>query len=124
MGLDTTHDCWHGPYSSFHRWRVAVAKSIGIDLDAMEGFKDGGAPWTPFDSDPIVKLLLHSDCDGSIAVADCGPLADRLTELLPAIDRIDGTVHGGKGWTPGWAARRFIDGLRLAVARGEDVEFH
>ena len=25
MGLDTTHDCWHGPYSMFMRWRTAIA---------------------------------------------------------------------------------------------------
>ncbi len=38
MGLDTTHDCWHGPYSAFNRWRQAVAKAAGIPLYLMDGF--------------------------------------------------------------------------------------
>jgi len=38
MGLDTSHDCWHGAYSAFHRWRKEIAKHIGIPLDLMEGF--------------------------------------------------------------------------------------
>jgi len=38
MGLDTSHDAWHGPYTAFMRWRRWVAKQIGIPLDLMEGF--------------------------------------------------------------------------------------
>lgn len=38
MGLDTTHDCWHGAYSAFMRWRRGIAKAAGIPLDLMEGF--------------------------------------------------------------------------------------
>lgn len=28
MGLDTTHDCWHGSYGSFNAWRIQLAKAI------------------------------------------------------------------------------------------------
>jgi hypothetical protein len=38
MGLDTTHDCWSGPYSSFARWREEVARVVGVPLPLMEGF--------------------------------------------------------------------------------------
>lgn len=39
MGLDTTHDCWHGAYSSFMRWRRMLAKAAGLPpLGLMEGF--------------------------------------------------------------------------------------
>lgn len=38
MGLDITHDTWHGAYSAFHRWRKEIAKPLGIPLDLMEGF--------------------------------------------------------------------------------------
>lgn len=38
MGLDTSHDCWHGPYSSFMRWREEIAKVVGVPLPLMEGF--------------------------------------------------------------------------------------
>lgn len=38
MGLDTSHDCFHGPYSQFMRWRLFLAKQIGIPLGMMRGF--------------------------------------------------------------------------------------
>jgi hypothetical protein len=38
MGLDTTHNAWSGPYSSFNNWRRWIADKIGIPLDLMEGF--------------------------------------------------------------------------------------
>lgn len=40
MGLDATHNCWHGPYSAFMRWRQAIAAAVGIPLDMMDGFVD------------------------------------------------------------------------------------
>lgn len=58
MGLDTSHDCWHGPYSMFMRWRRWLADQIGVPLDLMEGF----CAWTLDDSDyEVVKTLPHSD---------------------------------------------------------------
>lgn len=42
MGLDTSHDAWHGGYGRFDRWRVWLAWQIGIPLDLMEGFYDLG----------------------------------------------------------------------------------
>lgn len=38
MGLDTTHDCWHGSYGSFSIFREKLAEAAGIPLDLMEGF--------------------------------------------------------------------------------------
>lgn len=40
MGLDTSHDCWHGPYSMFMRWREWLAAQVGIPLRLMQGFVD------------------------------------------------------------------------------------
>ena len=41
MGLDTSHDCWHGPYSAFNRWRTAIAKLAGFPpLKIMDGHYD------------------------------------------------------------------------------------
>jgi hypothetical protein len=157
MGLDTTHGCWHGAYSAFMRWRVAVAKAAGIPLVAMEGFHrcppefmmqprpsvrpspmDSGEldslqwwakelddvlplAWDKLKPDIIHVLLNHSDCDGEIAAADCGPLADRLTELLPNMPLGDGGGHIG-GWRE--KTQTFIDGLRLAASQNEPVGFH
>lgn len=39
MGLDTSHNCWHGAYSAFDRWRKEIAKAAGLpSLELMEGF--------------------------------------------------------------------------------------
>ena len=39
MGLDTTHNCWHGAYSAFMRWRQEIARAAGLPpLELMEGF--------------------------------------------------------------------------------------
>lgn len=115
MGLDTTHDCWHGSYSSFGRWRVALTQAAGLpSLNEMAGFSKGSAPlsWEPYRSDPLVLLLDHSDCDGELAAEDCGRIADRLDELLPSMPQ---------EWRQ--ATAQFSVGLRAAAAAGEDVEF-
>jgi hypothetical protein len=39
VGLDTSHDCWHGAYSAFMNWRQMVAKAAGMPpLGFMEGY--------------------------------------------------------------------------------------
>jgi len=129
MGLDTTHDCWHGPYSSFGQWRTTVALAAGIpdtnvspsgnpsyalDVDAFHE-KNFEGEWDEAPSDPLMVLLVHSDCDGIIPTRFCNPLADRLESLMPRIvgDDMDRDL-----------TRQFIAGLRKAAAAGEDVEFH
>jgi hypothetical protein len=42
MGLDTSHNCWHGAYSAFMRWRQEIAKVAGVPLMLMEHYyRDG-----------------------------------------------------------------------------------
>lgn len=173
MGLDTSHDCWHGAYSAFHRWRQKLAEVAGLPpLDLMEGFwrrptdKEYGSGlslsirvsantldrashgWSPqrADEDPTLRpgamllrafdfpairwdclkpdvlheLLYHSDCEGDLPAESCGPLADRLTELLPLLPDEDAGGHIGR-WRP--KTQAFIDGLRRAAAAGEPVWF-
>ena len=185
MGLDTSHNCWHGAYSAFMRWRQEIAKAAGIPLMLMEGFYDiterysgvkqamdrtaprayafkagnsGGfvadrdsltaaladaaergdagrlhdflAPlmpcfplkWEILKDDPLNILLHHSDCDGEIAWEDCGPIADRLEELLVVLCEV-GEVGGHIGHM-GTKTKTFIEGLRLAASRKENVDFH
>jgi hypothetical protein len=38
MGLDVSHNAWHGAYSAFMRWRTEIARLCGIPLNFMEGF--------------------------------------------------------------------------------------
>ena len=121
MGLDTSHDCWHGAYSAFNRWRTALCEVAGYGaLEERAGYVTGGKPWPK--GDVLVELLMHSDCDGSLAADICAPLADRLESLLPALEiKGDGGGHLG-----GYAekTRTFIEGLRAAAEAGEPVEFH
>lgn len=49
MGLDITHETWHGSYSSFHRWRQEIAKVAGLPpLEMMEGFYEDNGSESPF----------------------------------------------------------------------------
>lgn len=113
MGLDTTHNAWHGSYSSFSHWRVATAALLGFDLHSMVGF-GGKRSWSDLVPDPLHKLLDHSDCDGEISPEDCAAIAKRLEELIPNY-----TVDWHRG-----AAHQFADGCRDAAAAGEALKFH
>lgn len=129
MGLDTTHNAWHGPYSAFGRWRNTMAVSADYEL-----VKDGqGWPvasavldrdweaenyqgrWDSPPEDPLLLLLVHSDCDGVIEAKHCLRLAERLEGLLPKLPADD----------PYWLAKtqQFIDGLRRAAKLNEPLEF-
>jgi hypothetical protein len=130
MGLDTTHDCWHGAYSAFRRWRSEIAKVAGVGTIDNDGYyqlqwhdyveKNYYGEWKRPPADPLIVLLAHSDCEGVIKASDCARLADRLHALLPLLHG-DGGGHIGdyRSKTAG-----FIAGLRAAAAANEDVEFH
>lgn len=119
MGLDTTHDCWHGSYSAFNRWRTKICEVAGYgNLEDYKGF--GGQKQWPA-NDPLVELLHHSDCDGEIPTASCALIAGRLCELMPALKRAgEGGGHIGDYATK---TQSFIDGLLAASEAGEDVVF-
>ena len=77
--------------------------------------------WESLKADPLHSLLNHSDCEGEIASNECGPLADRLEQLLPMLPTSVDAGHIGD-WQE--TTKQFIAGLRLAASRGEDVDFH
>lgn len=125
MGLDTTHDAWHGAYSGFNRFRYAVAEATGIDLEAHWNgldFTDDmlhTGNWEP--GDPLFTLLNHSDCEGHIVWQRLTQLADRLESLLPNLEE---SVAPYRGWGPrGWT-EQFIHGCRDAVRQQENLGFH
>ncbi len=68
-------------YHGFMDFRKKVARSIGIELSAMEGFSDYGIPWETV-HDPIVPFLNHSDCDGVLTPEECAIVAPRLREIV------------------------------------------
>lgn len=143
MGLDTSHDCWHGPYSAFTRWRQALALAAGyavwpvaesmephairrptvmLDWGHLGGTAHLAGEWESTPSDPLLVLIIHSDCDGVIRPAQARPLADRIEALAPLLPPEE---HGS--WPKDWMrdkCAKFVAGLRAAAAAGEDVEFH
>lgn len=156
MGLSTTHDAWHGAYSSFMRWRTKIAEVAGLPpLELMEGFysaqdrpeqympptiyldpfaselsrnsvkhiEESGLPikWEALKPSPLHELLQHSDCDGEIPAASCGPIADELANLMPLLPDGEGGGHIGV-WRE--KTQLFIDGLRRAAAANEPLGFH
>lgn len=150
MGLDTSHNCWHGAYSAFHRWRCELARAAGLPpLDLMEGFDEVSNPMSPLffayqsalkdgfhttpfwrsipisweclKPDALYILLHHSDCEGEIEWQVCAAIADSIEKLLPNLPQGDGAGHIGN-----WQCKtqQFIDGLRAAYKAKENVEFH
>jgi hypothetical protein len=95
-------------------WAQVGPKQLNGDWDRIPCRLDG----TP---DPLLILITHYDCEGHILTQHCGPLADRLDELLPRLEGIDGGGHIGL-YTE--KTKQFIKGLRLAAKRGEKVTFH
>ncbi|MHA6764736.1 hypothetical protein [Streptacidiphilus sp. PAMC 29251] len=113
MGVDFSHTEAHWAYGGFGRFRTALAKHEGIDLDQMEGF-GGDMPWAPV-ATPLKPLLDDSDCDGEISPEDCATVAPRLREVINAVwpgdchDRHDGLA--------------LADGMEAAAEAGEPFEF-
>jgi hypothetical protein len=93
-------------------------------MDMIDEAEDGDVvdgTWNKPPKDPILILLCHSDCSGSIAPDDAALLADRLEGLLP-------NLHGGYegDYDDNFKAltETFIAGLRAAAAENESVDFH
>lgn len=152
MGLDTTHDAFHGAYSAFNRFRQVVARAIGgsypphwvygedghpVDNDKGIGFKmDPRYPdesrwyapdgYTREEHPGIYEFLCHSDCDGKIKPKMCRKVADELEALLPAIAECGRESVGHIERDGGYVAvtKRFIAGCRAAAAEGVPLEFH
>ena len=139
MGLDTTHDCWHGGYGSFSIFREVLARAAGWPQDGDDSYPASGGSrinwdslpagwlmgegWEAVPEDPLIILAAHSDCDGSLPVFALSPLADRLEELRPKV--YDATMEYAPAWADVMPERvdQFVKGLRAAAAAGEPVEF-
>lgn len=88
--LDFSHGDVHWSYGGFAEFRIRLAREIGIELYAMEGFTESyrnhdrkrkPIPWTNV-KDSIVPLLNHSDCDGELTPQECETVAPRLRKLV------------------------------------------
>lgn len=120
MGLDISHDTWHGAYSSFMRWREKIAEVAGYPaLKSMDGF-GGNNSWEPYSNDPLTELLYHSDCDGEINFESANKIADSLELLLPLLEGQNGGGHIGDYVEK---TKEFIAGCKLAYSLKENLEF-
>jgi hypothetical protein len=127
MGLDTTHDCWHGPYSSFKRFRAEVADAAwrafkyrpdyeAHPARAFQGWWDDDHPYR----DVLDVFFIHSDCDGYIFPQHLDDLVRRLDDLIPWMsDR--GPYEFA---SPREELEQFIRGLRKALDEWDIVQFH
>lgn len=116
MGLDTTHGAWHGPYSSFGRFRDKLAEMRGFRLRDMIGF-GGRAEWTDEQkNDPLYPLLNHSDCDGELSPKECANVALGLSQILISENGSDKNFFED--------VRQFRDGCIAAFTKNESIEFH
>jgi hypothetical protein len=126
MGLDFSHTEAHWSYGGFDRFRQALAKHEGFNLNEMHGFC---APWRGDDPEahpnrswdeiatPLKPLLDHSDCEDDLSPEECAQIAPRLREVIDAIwpegsDSYD-RAHG----------LMLAEGLELAASEGERFEF-
>ena len=146
MGLDTSHDAFHGAYSAFNSLRQEVAHAIGGSygphwLRTHHGEiardKDGypirdetlndAMFYVPDeiteDAFPgLWEFLRHSDCDGEISPEMCMKVADDLEPLLPKMPE-GGAGHIARRGGYREVLRKFIAGCRAAAAEGVPLTF-
>jgi hypothetical protein len=124
MGLDFSHTEAHWAYTSFSRFRRALATFEGIDIDAMRGFTQGGKPWESVTT-PLKPLLDHSDCDGDLSPEECATVAPRLRQVIDEIwpaatstweQNPEASIHRSNGLL-------LAEGMEAAAASSEPLEF-
>ena len=118
MGLDTTHNAFHGAYSSFMRFRrtLVIEACAGTFSDNPMEYR-----WT-FEASRVplalrtglLTLMNHSDCEGELSPEECTEVATFL-EWADAYLKVDCTKQ---------QAAQFALGCRDAASKGETLEFH
>lgn len=133
MGLDCSHDAFHGAYSAFQRLRKFICASIGGSYPSheVEGLEPEmwyyGEGYNREKNPGLFEFLSHSDCDGEISPYMCSIVADELESIMPLIEERERsnvayghlTKYGGYAGT----TKQFIDGCRKAAELNEPLEF-
>lgn len=119
MGIDFSHCDAHLSYSGFNYLRVMLCKAIGLStVKDKNGFE---VPPAIKSTDPLIKFLGHSDCDGYIPIDECIPLAKRLRDTLVILNR------RYKGWDSdlnyNLQVEKLIKGLRKAGRERRRFQF-
>jgi len=152
MGLDCSHDAFHGAYSAFNRFRQAVCFALGDGSSFPPHYQynsDGslkedaqGRVMYLADLEPnsfywpddysreknpgLWEFLVHSDCDGEISPEMCVKVANELEAVLPKVEALGWVSVGHIAARGGFVEvlRKFIAGCRAAAAEGVPLGFH
>lgn len=117
MGLDTSHNCWHGSYTSFNEFRFALGRQIGINLSEYIGFGGDKDPDSvKHDANP---LLFHSDCDGELSVDESKRIVTGLNDILEKFNLNIANYTGIEQ-----DIIQFRDGCLDAISKNETIDFH
>lgn len=149
MGLDCSHDAFHGAYSAFNRLRQEISRSIGGSYPPHWKYRDDGSlledgnglvvydkdldenqfyyadEFNPNEYPGLHEFLTHSDCDGEISPEMCIKVADDLEKILPKVEALNSASGGHIAARGGYAEviRKFIAGCRKAAAEDQPLEF-
>lgn len=127
MGLDTSHNAWHGPYSSFNDFRKWLADKIGINLD--EDYRGYGNINATKDLESIdhklMPLFNHSDCEGILTPEECLQIAEGIEDVLKNLSKEE-IEHPDNQYpfSNYKKAKQFRDGCYLAYCQKENIDFH
>jgi hypothetical protein len=113
MGLNITYGAFDAPYSEFMKFRIEIAKRVGIPLRLMEGFYCDDIEWDVYKPSPLHELLRHSDCDGHISL-------NSLRKLVPELEKILDKDEDSEFQE---TLETFIDGAKDAINDGSSLEF-
>ncbi len=119
MGLDTTHNAWHGPYSKFNRFRYSLANQIKINLYNYDGYGESGEKELNSIDHDIMPLLMHSDCDGEFSIEECKRITNGLNQIL---DNFYNDITADFDFKE--KVVQFRDGCLLAIQNNEVIVFH
>lgn len=118
MGLNTTHGCYDGPYSTFNRFRYSLGHQIGINLSDYKGYgNDNGKNLYDIEHE-LMPLFNHSDCDGELSVEESRSIVKGLDKVLKNFNEKIEADYNFKE-----KIKTFREGCLLAIKNNEIVEF-
>ena len=115
MWLDTTHEAWHWPYSSFNNFRKWIANDIWISLDDYIWYSEEWYKCLSTIRHPIMPLLNHSDCSWILTNIQQKKIIKWGKIILENIQVKDEYFEE--------KLKQFIDWCELALSRKEKIYF-
>ena len=133
MGLDCSHNAFHGAYSSFNRLRKYVLEPLGGSYPPhKDPSKDDGRWYIDDEKVPpelykgFELFFNHSDCDGIFTPEEAGLVSKSFFWFLEQ-DFLDQKVNGhlaNVGPTISSTIRKFAEGCKSACDANEELQFH